>query len=256
MSRIGKNRCSQIPRHRKHSFASSSSIRQADIPSKVLLVNCGEREGYIYRPSQPRFIRTAASYILGNRFYIGELHRNGQVFEGQYKRVIDRATFDACQDVMNGRNRPNEFATSTRLAGGLFRCAYCGQSITGERIRRKLKGGGVREHIYYRCANNHPSPDHPTYRWTSEELEQAVVVDLAKLRIATSEVADWFSSELSAAVTDLSANRRRQAGSFANRKSELVTIHDRLLNAYLAGTIDESVYKPSPTNLQGREPRK
>jgi DNA invertase Pin-like site-specific DNA recombinase len=104
-----------------------------------------ESEGHVFRNSMPRFPRTALSYILGNRFYIGELHRNGQVFEGRYQRLIQRATFDACQDVLNGRNR----RTSTvdhPLAGGLFRCEYCGQAITGERIRRKLKGGGVREH--------------------------------------------------------------------------------------------------------------
>ena len=50
-----------------------------------------EREGYVFRPSQPRFNRTTLAWILSNRFYIGELHRNGQVFEGRYKRLIARA---------------------------------------------------------------------------------------------------------------------------------------------------------------------
>ena len=36
------------------------------------------KEGFIYRPSQPRFNRPGLSYILGNRFYIGELERNGR----------------------------------------------------------------------------------------------------------------------------------------------------------------------------------
>jgi hypothetical protein len=57
----------------------------------------------------------------------------------------------------------------------LLTCAFCGQAITGERIRRKLRGGGVREHLYYRCANNEPSPDHPTVRWKSEDLERAII---------------------------------------------------------------------------------
>jgi site-specific DNA recombinase len=116
-----------------------------------------QHEGHVFRKSQPRFHRTALSYILGNHFYIGELERNGQVFEGRYRRLIDRATFDACQDVMNGRNRRTG-KPEHPLAGGLLRCEFCGQAITGERIRRKLKGGGVREHLYYRCANNHPGP--------------------------------------------------------------------------------------------------
>ena len=35
-------------------------------------------EGHVYRQSQPRFNRTAMSRIMGNRFYIGELHRGGE----------------------------------------------------------------------------------------------------------------------------------------------------------------------------------
>ena len=207
------------------------------------------REGYVYRPSQPRFNRTAFSYILGNRFYIGELHRNGQVFEGRYQRLIDRATFDACQDVLHGRNRRTGKPKHS-LAGGLFRCDYCGQSITGERIRRKLKGGGVREHIYYRCSNNHPGPDHPTVRWKAQDLEQAIVDDLEKMRMVTPEVAEWFRTELCAAVSDLTAHRRRQATSLAKRKTELANMQDRLLNAYLTGTVEEVIYKTKSNELK------
>jgi DNA invertase Pin-like site-specific DNA recombinase len=92
-----------------------------------------EREGHVFRPSRTRFHRTVLSYILGNRFYIGELHRNGQVFEGQYERLIDRAMLDLCQDVLRGKNRRTG-TPEHQLAGGLLQCAFCGQSITGERI--------------------------------------------------------------------------------------------------------------------------
>ena len=207
-----------------------------------------EREGHVFRNSQPRFHRTALSYILGNRFYIGELHRNGQVFEGRYQRLIDRPTFDACQDVLHGRNRRTG-TPDHPLAGGLLRCKYCGQSITGERIRRKLKGGGVREHLYYRCANNHPGPDHPTVRWKSEDLEQAIIDDLAKMRFEP-ELAAWFRSSLGDAITDFTVHRRRQATALTKRKSELVTMQDRLLNAYLAGTVEEIVYKAKSNELK------
>jgi DNA invertase Pin-like site-specific DNA recombinase len=208
------------------------------------------REGHVFRKSQARFHRGALSYILGNRFYIGELHRNGQVFAGQYQRLIDRATFDACQDVLNGRNRRTG-KPEHPLAGGLFRCEYCGQSITGERVRRKLRGGGVREHIYYRCANNHPGPSHPTVRWTAGDLEQAVVDDLDRMRFASPEIASWFRTEIRAAVDDLTSYQRRQAASLAKRKTELATMQDRLLNAYLAGTVEEVVYKAKCNELKG-----
>ena len=208
-----------------------------------------EREGHVFRKSQPRFNRTALSYILSNRFYIGELQRNGQVFEGRYRRLIDRATFDACQDVLNGRNRRTG-TPEIPLAGGLFQCAFCGQSITGERIRRKLRSGSVNEHLYYRCANNHPGPDHPRVRWKADDLEQAVIDDLAGMRLATPELASWFRTELVAAVSDLTAYRRRQSTSLAKRNSELATMQNRLLNAYLVGTVEEVVYKAKSNELK------
>lgn len=208
-----------------------------------------ECEGHVFRKSQARFNRTALSYILNNRFYVGELHRNGQVFEGRYRQLIDRATFDACQDILNGKNRRTG-SPEHPLGGGLFRCAYCGQSITGERIRRKLRRGGVREHIYYRCANNHPGPDHPTVRWRADDLERAVADDLAGLRLPTPEIAAWFRTALEAAVIDLTAHQRRQTAALTKRKAELATMQDRLLNAYLAGTVEEVVFTAKSNELK------
>ena len=213
-----------------------------------------EREGHVYRNSQLRFNRTALSYILNNRFYIGELRRNGHVYEGRYQRLISRATFDACQNILNGRNRRTG-SPDIPLAGSLFQCAFCGQSITGERIRRKLKDGGVREHIYYRCANNHPGPKHPRVRWKRDDLEQAIVDDLERLRMPTPAIATWFRTALEAALLDLTAYQRRQATALAKRKSELASMQDRLLNAYLAGTVEEVIYKAKSNELKAEAAR-
>ena len=111
--------------------------------------------------------------------------------------------------------------------------------------------GGIREHVYYRCTNNHPAPDQPSVRWNAEDLEQAIVEDLARMRMPTPEVASWFRSELCAAVNDLTASRRRQAGSLAKRRTELANMQDRLLNAYLAGSVEEAVITAKSTELKG-----
>jgi DNA invertase Pin-like site-specific DNA recombinase len=207
------------------------------------------REGHIYRPSMPRFHRTALSYILNNRIYIGEILRNGQTFPGKHSPLVDRSTFDACQDVMHGRNRRTGNPDSP-LAGGLFRCAYCGQSITGEHIRRKLKNGGVRHHLYYRCANNHPGPDHPRVRWNADDLEQAVITDLQRLRMPSPDIAAWFRTALSAAFSDITTQKRQQHAALAKRQAELKGMQDRLLNAFLSAAIDEPTFKAKSTELQ------
>ncbi|MHB9080567.1 MAG: recombinase family protein [Pirellulaceae bacterium] len=213
------------------------------------LANRLAAEGHAYSACQPRFQRTALSYILNNRFYIGELRRNGAVFEGKYRRLIDRVTFDTCQDVLQGKNRR---ITECNLpyAGGLFTCVYCSQAITGERIRRKLRGGGVREHVYYRCANNAPGPDHPIVRWRESDLEIAIVKDLHTLQFPDKETAGWFRQSLVTSFSDLESSRKRQLSTLAKRKSELATMQDRLLNAYLTNTIDEATYNVKSAELK------
>lgn len=199
------------------------------------------REGHIHRKSQPRFNRTTLSHILNNRFYIGELARNGRTYQGKYRLLIDRRTFERCQDILHGRNRRTGNPTHA-FAGGLFQCVYCGRAITGERVRRKLADGSVREHLYYRCANNTPNADHPRVRWRAEILEEAIYDDLLKMRMPP-EVAPWFREAITSAFTEAIGFTTRQKATLAKRLTELKNKQDRLLDVYLAGDIDEGAYQ-------------
>jgi DNA invertase Pin-like site-specific DNA recombinase len=214
-----------------------------------LLAETLHREGHTYRPSQPRFTRTSLSYILNNRFYIGELARNGQIHQGRYQRLITRELFEACQEIINAKNRRTG-KPLIPLSGGLLRCAHCGFAITGERIRRRLRNGSVNEHIYYRCANNNPEPNHPRVRWRAEDVENAIADELATLRIEPDEVRDLFRKTLATAFEDISSQQRRQSAALAKRHSELTGMQDRLLNAYLADTIDEGQYSAKAEELR------
>jgi len=206
------------------------------------------REGHIHRKSQPRFNRTTLSHILNNRFYVGELIRNGKTFQGKYRLLIDRRTFERCQDILHGRNRRTGNPTHP-LAGGLLQCAYCGSGMTGERIRRKLADGSDREHLYYRCANNSPGPDHPRVRWRAEVLEEAIYADLLELKMPP-EVAAWFRGALREAFSDAIGLRAKQKTTLTKRATELKNKQDRLLDVYLSGDIDEGTYDGKSTQLK------
>lgn len=206
-------------------------------------------EGYTFRKSQPRFHRSALSYLLNNRFYIGDVKRRDEYFPGRHQPLVDRMTFERCQDILLGRNRRTG-SPSHAYAGGLFHCAYCGSLITGEKIRRKLKGGGVRVHQYYRCANNDRTEDHPQVRWKETDLEESVISELSRLQIADAELRDWFREALTAAFSDLTIHEAQQRKQLKKRQSELQTMQDRLLHAYLTGTVDEEVYRTKTTDFQ------
>ena len=208
-----------------------------------------QREGHVYRNSQPRFHRTALSYILSNRFYIGELHRNGQVFEGRYRRLIDRTDVRACQDILNGRNRRT--GTPDHPLGRRLLPLCILRPIDHRRTHPPQAQGRRRPRArLLPLCQQPPRPGPPTVRWKAEDLEQAIVDDLAKMRLASPEVADVVPQRATAAVTDLTAYRRQQATTLAKRKTELATMQDRLLNAYLAGTVEEVVYKAKSTELK------
>lgn len=236
-----------------HPVQSKTVVRIFELYSRgdmtfELLADKLASEGHVYQPTQPRFVRTAISYILNNPSYLGQIVWHKETFPGKHQPLIDRATFDLCQDILHGKNRRTG-KPEIPLSGGLFTCAYCGSTVTGERIRRKLKGGGVNEHTYYRCANNHPGPEHPTVRWKADDLEQAIIDDLATMRLPTLDIADWFRTTLRAAFTDIASVQQRQRQALLKRQTELTNMKDRLLTAYLAGTIDEGTLQNKTTDL-------
>ncbi len=206
-------------------------------------------EGHIYQPAMTRFYRSILSRILNSRFYLGEIVWRGKTYPGKHQHLVSREVFDQCQVILAGKNRRYRQANHS-YAGGLFRCAYCGQSLTGERIRRRLRGGAVREHLYYRCANNHRGSDHPPVRWRAEKLEQDILAELDKLKLPTKELRDWFRDALIKAFADVTDYHRRQSQAVEKRRAELKGQQDRLLNGYLNGIIDEAVFQTKSAELK------
>lgn len=54
-------------------------------------------EGFTYQQTHAKFHRTAVSYILNNRFYIGEIRRGENYYQGRHQPLIDRSTFQTCR---------------------------------------------------------------------------------------------------------------------------------------------------------------
>ncbi len=209
-------------------------------------------EGHVYRKSQSRFNRTAMSRILGNRFYIGELHRGGNVYQGRYRQVIDRFTFDTCQDILHGKNRRTG-SPNLQYAGGLFHCKHCGSAITGERIKRKLGNGGIREHIYYRCGNNSPLAEHPRLRWRESDLESAIIEHLEAFKFPSEEMATWFRGAVEAMFADREQLERNRRRALNKRRTDLANMQERLLNTFLGGTIEESTFSAKSVDFKAQQ---
>ena len=208
-------------------------------------------DGYVYRPSTPRFNRSSLSHIFANRFYAGELIRNGQVYPGRYKLVVERRVFDACQDILKGKSRRTG-NPAIMLSGGLLRCGICGYAITGEHIRRKLRNGDCNVHVYYKCGNNQMHDDHPPVRWREPDVERMIVADLDRFRIPASDVQSWLSDLIASKFADLGAAAYERRTRLTKRRTELVGMQDRLLTAFLQRVLDEAVFNAKGADLKSR----
>lgn len=206
-------------------------------------------EGYIYQKSRPKFHRTALSYILNNRVYVGELERQGKVYRGQYRLLIDPVLFERCQNILKGKNRRTG-NPEILFSGGILRCAYCGSAMVGECIRRKLRSGGCNIHIYYRCTNNKPSADHPKVRWKEEDIEAAIKSELRHIQMPNQEIRDWARNAIQAFTADTQAAKSDRRKMLRKRKTELATMQNKLLDSFLAGIISEEVFNPKAEQLK------
>ncbi len=67
------------------------------------------------------------------------------------------------------------------------------------------------------------------------------MVDLETIHIPDGELADWFNRALQAALMNTRSEvQRQQRLALKKRAAEIEAMQERLLTAYLTGTIDES----------------
>ena len=207
-----------------------------------------KKEGFIYRARKHSFGLTALSYILNNRFYIGELRWRGETHRGSHKPLVSRELFNACQDVLKGRNR-RITSPSIPYSGGLFVCKHCGRTITGEKICRKRADGTLRFHYYYRCPNT-ALKEHPTVRWRQADLEAAIVAELEKLKIPDEELAGLFRDALVVALNDIDTIVNDKKKALSARLAENKEMQERLMNGYLSGAIPENDFRTKSEELK------
>ncbi len=76
------------------------------------------------------------------------------------------------------------------------------------------------------------------------------MADLETIRIPEDDLAEWFDQALKAAFRNTGEVQRQQRLALKKRAAEIEAMQERLLNAYLAGTIDEKALAAKQTQLR------
>jgi site-specific DNA recombinase len=210
-----------------------------------------ELENIRFTKSKPRFTRSKVAWILQDQSYIGEIRYKGDWWPGTHDHIVDAATWERVQTLrVRGRYQAHELL----YGGELITCGHCGHTITGEAVAKKLKGGGVRKHVYYRCAK-YTTEDHPRIRLKQAALDEQVLSLFQTLRIADDDVRDWVVEVLRKRTQSEQKQASERVVEINKQLAEIRGQQDELLEMRLHKEIEGDLYTRKNRELRERESR-
>lgn len=210
-------------------------------------------EGRTFRGSS--FGRNKVWEILTDRSYVGEVKYKGAWHPGSQPRLVDAATWERVRGLMD---RHVYRCHSMVFGGERVKCGGCGRPVVGERKVKKGNGvgsrGGERVFDYYRCSR-YNAPGHPggKVRVSGRRLEEQAVAALKSLRVTDAELAAVLRDNLAERAKWLQKDAGAQRDELLRQQRLVAGQKDRLLNAYLEGSVEGTVYAVKAEQLRDRE---
>ncbi len=206
-----------------------------------------EKEGVIYKPSMPGFVRSKLYEILKDRAYIGEIEHRGKWFTGRHEPIVDFGTWRRVQILLGGKTYQRHQLT---FGSELVRCGHCGHPVTGE-IKTKQTKTGQRHYVYYRCAR-YTTPGHPRTRTTEAELDRQILELFDRIKIQDAAVRDWFVDVLKAKTHDDGQVSLERHQELQRQLTRAMNQRSRLVDLRMNDEIDEETFAEKRLELADR----
>ncbi len=173
--------------------------------------------------------------LLTNITYLGLIEHKGETYEGKFAPIVSRATFEAVQKVLKQRARPRRTRKGHNFPFvGLFECGECGGMITAQWAHGN--GGSYR---YYRCTKKFG-------KCRQGYLREDLLAEQVKSRLQNVALCDDWAEKMLAKVDEWEKEQAQSSQSFAQnlegRIKDTGQKLDRLVNAFLDGTIEKDTY--------------
>ena len=197
------------------------------------------------RPSRP-LTRTTVNRVLRDDFYLGIVTRNGVKREGRHDALIDQATFDQVQRVLDSHRASGDRSHKHHnyLKGTLY--CVCGKRLGYGRHRGKM--GGIYE--YFSCLSRIqrgqrcPAPYFPV-----ESTERAVIRRYKRETYRPGEQDD-IRQAVRAYVEGKADIARRESERHNRRLHELTGQQQKLVQLFYNGGVSEEVLKAEQKRIE------
>jgi DNA invertase Pin-like site-specific DNA recombinase len=176
-------------------------------------------------------------FLLQNPLYMGHFQWKGEWFAGLHEPLVDEATWNTCQDVLDERARLSHRPVRMTFAyGGLLRCGAC----SDEGTERLLTGSMVKEtYVYYACARCRRKGRAIYFRETDIDREMKRALD--GLHLPEPVLGDVRRALLES-FADLTADREENRKRLEDRHRQLQRQVDVAYRDRLVGRISGEVY--------------
>ena len=171
--------------------------------------------------------------IIQEVFYTGKFSYRGKIYQGIHKGIISDEQFKLANDIRLGRNKPKPITSLDFLYRGFLKCDNCGCSMTAT-----LKKG---KYVYYFCTNGKNICDQHKNYLGEEDLNPKIVDVFDKFitdRDLANESLEIYKEQTLREYKDKIATKKSLEANVEALNDKL----DKLLDTYLAETIDSDVY--------------
>lgn len=135
---------------------------------------------------------SALSSMFHNRFYCGEIHRQGQSFAGGHAAMVTAEEFERVQRILGRQRQLGKRWHRTFTYSGLLRCGSCGRVMVGE---EHFNRHGSR-YVYYRCTRRKPGYQTCAEPYVPERaLNEALEASLRRLAFPA-QTKKWIERHL------------------------------------------------------------
>jgi len=174
--------------------------------------------------------------VIERPMYAGYFIHNGELIKAtNYEPIISYETYLQAQEAVKRNLKKREHDNTPYLLTGLIVCAQCGRAYCGKRRTHKANGETKYSYTSYGCtarvkysSAEHGSEPCRNEIYSTEELEEIVEESVMNLQFS-----EFVSPQATTGLID----------SLLSENSELKKQKERMLDLYLAESIDKDTYE-------------
>jgi site-specific DNA recombinase len=211
-----------------------------------ILESAGLRtRGSYKRPSKPLH-RSIVHRMLRDDYYIGVVTHNGVKGEGRHEAIIDRATFDQVQKVLDSHRISGDrsYKHHHYLKGTIF--CVCGKRL-GYGCHRGKCGG---QYEYFSCLSRVQREEKCAAPYFPVEQTERSIVRSYKRETYKNNEQDMVRDALRSYVQAKTEIARRESARHTRRLHDLTGEQQKLVQLYYKGGVSEEVMKAEQDRIE------